>query len=87
MSSYSNYLIDSGYYDPPDEETPCVECDGNGRIKSTNPERDKAWEVPCPACSKRPCEMCAGSKWKSACPECDGAGYYAVTSHHSNSGE
>lgn len=20
------------------------------------------------------CEMCAGSKWKSACPECDGAG-------------
>jgi hypothetical protein len=20
------------------------------------------------------CEMCAGSKWKSACPECDGTG-------------
>lgn len=51
MSSYSNYLIDSGHYDPPDEEAPCIECDGKGRIKSTSPERDKAWEVPCPVCS------------------------------------
>jgi hypothetical protein len=25
-----------------------------------------------------PCEMCAGSKWKSACPECDGTGYYSL---------
>lgn len=26
------------------------------------------------------CEMCADSKWKSACPECDGTGYYTVPS-------
>lgn len=25
------------------------------------------------------CEMCADSKWKAACPECDGTGYYTVT--------
>lgn len=23
------------------------------------------------------CEMCFDSKWKEACPECDGTGYYA----------
>lgn len=26
--------------------------------------------------AKLECEMCAGSKWKSTCPECDGTGYY-----------
>lgn len=25
---------------------------------------------------KLECEMCASSKWKSACPECNGTGYY-----------
>src|ERR1700743_1054611 len=24
------------------------------------------------------CEMCFDSKWKSACPECDGTGYYTM---------
>lgn len=27
---------------------------------------------------KMRCEMCFDSKWKSACPECDGTGYYTL---------
>lgn len=29
----------------------CSTCGGSGKVKSKNPERDKAWEVPCPSCS------------------------------------
>ena len=40
--------------------------------------RDEAFAAQPPAApvEKLECEMCAGSKWKSACPECDGTGYY-----------
>lgn len=34
------------------------------------------WEDEQQQAVKLRCEMCFDSKWKSACPECDGTGYY-----------
>lgn len=39
----------------------------------TSPAADAGIAAPA---AKLRCEMCAGSKWKDACPECDGTGWY-----------
>lgn len=90
--TFGDRLIDSGYHDITPEQEREIEAREECARLGLDPDDDAAdavavWMVVAQEMRERrsspvqiPCEMCAGSKWKSACPECDGTGYYAVTS-------
>lgn len=85
--TFGDRLIDSGCYDITPEQEREIEAREECARRGLDPDDDAAdgvavWMVVDQEMRDRrsglvraPCEMCADSKWKSACPECDGTGY------------